>query len=179
MNKWQVKKKFSKYIIRINSINIACQVGKNGLIPKHLKREGDLCTPIGTWKIRSLYYREDKVSLINTSLKRKIKTYKINKYTGWCDDINSIFYNKKLKIFGNKKKIIPHHEKLWRSDDVYDIFLVLGYNDNPIIKGRGSAIFLHCSFKNNTSTAGCLAIDKNSFKYVLRHLNKNTYINIS
>lgn len=59
---------------------------------------------------------------------------------GWCDDPKSNKYNQLIKI-----PTKYHHEKLHRDDKLYDIILILDYNMNPIIKGKGSAIFLHLS----------------------------------
>ena len=177
MNIWQVKKLCERYTIKIKNKLISCQVGKNGIIDKNLKREGDLFTPIGKWKLRSLYYREDKCSLINESLNKKIKINKISKACGWCDDINSKFYNQRITIPQNNKNQLSY-EKLWRDDNAYDIFFELGYNDNPVVKGMGSAIFLHCSFDDVKYTAGCVAMEKSFFKYALENLTSNTYIEI-
>ena len=79
----------------------------------------------------------------------------------WCDDPKSNFYNK--FIDKNKINFNFSHERLIRNDNVYNFFLEIDYNQNPIIKGKGSAIFIHASFDDRRSTKGCLAIDKKSF----------------
>ena len=95
MTIWQVKKNNNNYFIEIKNKLIPCQIGKNGLIENHLKREGDLCTPIGKWKLYSLYYREDRCNFIDKEILNKIKVYKITKLCGWCDDKSSNLYNQK------------------------------------------------------------------------------------
>ena len=92
---------------------------------------------------------------------------------GWCDDISSKFYNKQIKI---NKKI--SHEKLYRNDNVYDIVVVLDYNLNPIIKGKGSAIFLHVAKKNYNKTQGCIALKKSELLNLVSKIKKNTQIKI-
>jgi L,D-peptidoglycan transpeptidase YkuD (ErfK/YbiS/YcfS/YnhG family) len=92
---------------------------------------------------------------------------------GWCDDVSSNYYNKQIKI---SKKI--GHEKLHRKDNLYDIIVVLNYNLNPIIKGKGSAIFLHVAKKNYNKTQGCIALKKNELLSLISKIKKNTQIRI-
>ena len=80
---------------------------------------------------------------------------------GWCDDINSKYYNKLIKLPSNYS-----YEKLFRKNNTYDIILVLNYNMNPIRKNKGSAIFIHISKNNYKDTLGCVALKK-------RHLKNN------
>ncbi len=49
---------------------------------------------------------------------------------------------------------------LYRNDNIYDLILVLNYNMKPIIKNKGSAIFIHIAKKNYKKTAGCIALKK-------------------
>ena len=178
MNIWQVKTINNNYMINVNYRLFPCQIGKNGIISQHLKTEGDCSTPAGLWKLKTLYYREKKFELVVKNISKKIKIKKISKNIGWCDDINNNFYNKEIEIIKNNIFFNGHYEKLYRDDSAYDIFFELGYNDNPIINGKGSAIFLHCSFENLRSTAGCVAISKKNFHYLLDNLEADTYLEI-
>jgi L,D-peptidoglycan transpeptidase YkuD (ErfK/YbiS/YcfS/YnhG family) len=92
---------------------------------------------------------------------------------GWCDDVNSKYYNKQIKI---NKKI--SHEKLHRKDNLYDIVVVLNYNINTIIKEKGSAIFLHVAKKNYNKTQGCIALKKNDLLNLISKIKNNTQIKI-
>ncbi len=92
---------------------------------------------------------------------------------GWCDDPKSKKYNQLVKI-PFKGSI----EKLYRKDNTYDIVLVLNYNINPTIKGKGSAIFIHVARKNYRSTLGCVAISKISIKKIIKKIDKSTIVNI-
>ena len=153
-----------------------CQVGAGGLKIYTKKREGDKATPIGKWKLKSIYYRSDKM------LKpiMRTKTFKINKITencGWCDDPNSYSYNK----FINTKKLSSENinlEKLWRKDQAYDIVIETSYNTQPIVKAKGSAIFIHCSFSDYRKTAGCIALKKKDLIILIKNLSKKTNIEI-
>jgi len=140
--------------------------GKRGFTKK--KIEGDKKTPRGTFSIGHLYYREDRVPKFETSLKK----IQIKKNMGWCDDINSKHYNKLIKIKKNIKC-----EKLYRKDYKYDLFIPISYNTKPIIKKKGSAIFIHLT-KNYKKTAGCIALTKKNFLILLKIINSKTKIKI-
>ena len=145
-----------------------CSLGKNGI--KYKKKEGDGCTPKGIFKLIKIYYRKDKIKHLKTKIKKNL----ISKNIGWCDDPRSKFYNKPIKLpsrFG--------HEKLYRKDNLYNIIIVLNYNIKPVIKNKGSAIFMHIAKKNYRPTAGCVALQKNDLIKLLEIIKKNTKIKIS
>jgi L,D-peptidoglycan transpeptidase YkuD (ErfK/YbiS/YcfS/YnhG family) len=151
---------YKKYIFN-------CSLGRKG-IKKKIK-EGDGITPYGTFKLLKIFYRADRVS----SLKTNLKKIKINKNIGWCDDPNSKFYNKQIWLPHK-----DHHEKLYRNDNIYDVLIVLNYNMNPIIKGKGSAIFIHFANKQFKPTGGCIALRKKDLLLLLNVIKKNTKIKI-
>ena len=91
----------------------------------------------------------------------------------WCNDVNSKYYNKEIKIKKNIK-----HELLYRKDYKYDIFLNIKYNYKKTVKGLGSAIFLHLT-KNYKATAGCIALKKKDFLILLRLINSKSKIKIN
>ena len=125
---------------------VKCSIGKRGIGYK--KKEGDLITPKGKFKIKFILYRKDRVKNIQT----KIRKIVIKKNIGWCDDSNSKDYNKIIKL-----PTTYSFERLYKKENVYDIILVLDYNMRPIIKNKGSAIFIHVAKKNYKKTAGCIA----------------------
>ena len=124
---------FDKYKIK-------CSIGKNGVSFK--KKEGDEQTPGGDFKFKYILYRKDRVLNFITKLKKII----IKKNMGWCDDPKSKYYNQLIK-FPFKHSA----EKLWLKENSYDIILVIDYNLKPIIKYKGSAIFLHIQKKKISS----------------------------
>ena len=144
-----------------------CSFGKNGISDK--KEEGDGITPRGTFKLTKLFYREDKIKNIRT----EIKKVKIKKNMGWCDDPKSKFYNKLVKLPSKFS-----HEKFYRKDNIYNIVVVLDYNLNPIIKNKGSAIFIHVAKKNYKTTQGCLGLKQNDLIKLIRIIKKNQKIKI-
>jgi L,D-peptidoglycan transpeptidase YkuD (ErfK/YbiS/YcfS/YnhG family) len=92
---------------------------------------------------------------------------------GWCDDPRSSFYNKEIKL-PNKF----NYEKFYRKDNLYDIIVPLNYNTNPIIKNKGSAIFIHVADNNYKRTAGCIGMKKNNLIKLLSIIKKNTNVKI-
>ena len=144
-----------------------CSIGKNGL--KKNKLEGDNSTPKGTFSLGLVYYRADRVAKPET----KLKTVKISKQMGWCDDPNNINYNKEIKL---DKKIKA--EKLYRKDKIYDIVIVINYNTQRIIKNKGSAIFIHVT-NNYKPTKGCVALSLNDLEILLKIIKRNSKIKIT
>jgi L,D-peptidoglycan transpeptidase YkuD (ErfK/YbiS/YcfS/YnhG family) len=154
--------------LEYKNFKFKCALGKNG-IKKKIK-EGDNITPKGIFNIKTVYYRKDKIKEILTS----IKIEKIKKNMGWCDDPKSNFYNQQIRL-PNKF----NYEKLYRNDHIYDLLGVLNYNTNPVIKNKGSAIFIHIAKNNYKPTAGCVALKKGDLVKLLQTIKKNTKIKIS
>ena len=126
--------------------------GKNGLVIEEQKQESDGKTPIGTFKILSLYYRSDRVELPITSA---IPYIPIQPNMGWCDAPEDTAYNQQVNL-----PFLSSHEILWRQDSLYDLLFVLDYNLGPVIAGKGSAIFLHIAPtpEQPQVTEGCIAL---------------------
>jgi len=126
---------------------LRCALGHGGV--RTDKTEGDGATPAGQFLCREVLYRPDREQLPITSL----PVSAISSDLGWCDDPIDPAYNRRI--------VLPHsarHEQLYRSDHIYDIVVPLGYNDNPAIPNRGSAIFLHIARMDYSPTAGCVAV---------------------
>ena len=129
-----------------------CALGKAGIGKK--KIEGDNITPKGNFRILKVYYRKDRIKKIHT----KFKLIKIKKNMGWCSDPNSKNYNQQIKLPTRFK-----HEKLYRKDSLYDIILFINYNINPIVKNKGSAIFIHIAKKKLQTNSWLYCFKKNGF----------------
>jgi L,D-peptidoglycan transpeptidase YkuD (ErfK/YbiS/YcfS/YnhG family) len=113
------------------------------------KEEGDGATPLGLLPLRRVLYRADRVAIPRCAVPRE----PIAPQDGWCDDPTHPDYNRQVRL--------PHparHEELWRGDAVYDVIGVLGWNDAPVVRGRGSAIFLHVARPDYAPTEGCVAL---------------------
>jgi len=160
--------KINKNYLLYKGYKLKCCIGKSGI--KKAKKEGDLSTPKGTFKLGFLYYRKDRIKLPKCKIKKKI----IKKNMGWCNDSKSNKYNKQI-TFPYKYSA----EKLYKKENVYDLFLLIKYNTKPIIKKKGSAIFLHISKKNYRPTHGCVAISKKDFLKIIPLINSKTSIAIN
>ncbi len=122
------------------------------------KREGDGATPAGLLPLRRVLYRADRVPPIECV----VPTEPIVPTDGWCDDPSQSDYNCMIRL--------PHegsYEELWRHDEVYDLVGVLGWNDAPVQRGRGSAIFLHVARPNYSPTEGCIALAMGDLRRLL------------
>ena len=102
-----------------------CVIGEKGSTSK--KIEGDKKTPKGIYNLGPVYFRKDRISKIKT----KLKTIKIRKSMGWCDDTKSKNYNKIIKV---SKKL--KHEKLFIKKNNYDILIPIKYNTKNIKKKK-------------------------------------------
>ena len=146
---------------------LKCSVGKSGISYK--KKEGDNKTPRGKFKFEYILYRKDRIP----NLKTKLKKIVICKKMGWCDDPSSKYYNQIIKL-----PFKSSAEKLWLKDNIYDIIIIIDYNINPVIKFKGSAIFLHLAKNTYQSTKGCVAINKDDMKLLIGKINKRTKLQI-
>ena len=153
--------------LKYKNLKFRCALGRAGIGKK--SREGDQITPNGAYKIIKIYYRKDRIKKITS----KFKLVEIKKNMGWCDDPKSKKYNQLIKLPNEY-----NHEKLYRKDNIYDLILVLNYNTRPIIKNKGSAIFIHIAKKNYKKTAGCIALKKVHLIELLKKINKKTRITI-
>ena len=154
--------------LKYKDLKFKCALGKAGIGKK--KREGDNITPTGTFKIVKIYYRSDRVKKISS----KFRQIEITKNMGWCDDPNSKNYNQLIKLPSKY-----NHEKLFKKNNIYDLIIVLNYNMKPVIKNKGSAIFIHVAKKKYQPTQGCIALKKNNLLKLLSKISKNIKIKIN
>jgi L,D-peptidoglycan transpeptidase YkuD (ErfK/YbiS/YcfS/YnhG family) len=124
-----------------------CALGRGGV--RADKREGDGATPLGLLPLRRVLYRADRLGRPRAA----VPVEPLAPDEGWCDDPAHADYNRRIRL--------PHparHEALWREDALYDVIGVLGWNDTPVERGRGSAIFLHLARADLAPTEGCVAL---------------------
>jgi L,D-peptidoglycan transpeptidase YkuD (ErfK/YbiS/YcfS/YnhG family) len=126
-----------------------CALGRAGIAAA--KRESDGATPAGRFPLRYLLYRPDRLEPPETGL----GLLPLFPDQGWCDDPADALYNRPVR-----RPYVARHEALWRADEVYDLVLVLGYNDDPVRPGLGSAVFLHVARPDYAATQGCVALAK-------------------
>ena len=158
----------NKKYLTFKNYKAKCAIGKRGIGIK--RKEGDLITPKGKYSIKYILYRKDRIKKIQS----KLKKIPITKSIGWCDDPKSKDYNKLIKLPTNYK-----YEELYRKENIYDLILVLNFNMRPIVKKKGSAIFIHIAKKNYFPTKGCIALVKKDLIYLISKLSINEKILIS
>ncbi len=145
-----------------------CSLGPSGITRE--KTEGDGATPIGEFPLRRVLYRPDRIDRPVTGL----DVMALSENDGWCDDVNSSDYNKPISLPSEES-----HERLWREDHIYDVIVELGFNDNPPVPGKGSAIFLHVAREEYTPTQGCVALMLGDLLSVLKRCDPGAMIRIN
>lgn len=136
-----------------------CALGRNGTLGADAKREGDGASPIGVWPIRCVLYRPDRETRPDTAL----ETVALSPDDGWCDAPGDAAYNRPVKL-----PYPASAEALWREDHVYDLIVILGFNDEPVVPGMGSAIFWHLARADFAPTEGCIAVSREAMVAALK-----------
>lgn len=137
-----------------------CAIGRGGIATKH--REGDGITPAGRWPLRRVLYRADR---LETPPKTILPVEKIESDDAWCDIPGDPNYNRLVRL-----PYATVNERLWRDDDAYDVIVVVGFNDAPVVPGKGSAIFVHVAPAGFKPTAGCVALLRDDLLEALAQL---------
>lgn len=137
---------------------VRCALGWGGLKLAADKREGDGATPVGSWPLRRVFYRPDRGAAPETGL----PVAAIAPDDGWCDAADDPAYNQPVRL-----PYPASAERMWRDDGLYDIVVVLGHNDDPVVPGAGSAIFLHLAKPDFSTTEGCVAITRADMEALL------------
>lgn len=138
-------------LLHLDDRSISCSIGLSGAIAARSKTEGDGATPLGEWPLRGVLLRPDRVPL---PAGLTLPWRWLRPTDGWSDGVDDPAYNAPIRH--------PHlcsAERLWRDDGLYDIIVILGHNDAPVVAGAGSAIFLHC-WRDGAPTEGCVALPK-------------------
>ena len=133
------------------------------------KREGDGASPAGTFALLRVFYRPDRLLPPATGL--PLRALRPN--DGWVDDPRDPQYNRLVAL-----PYPAHHEEMWRQDGLYDLVVLIGYNTDPPVPGRGSAIFLHCASPDLRPTAGCIALARDVLLPLLGRLGPGSTITI-
>ena len=144
----------------------ACAVGRSGISVK--QAEGDGITPVGTFAVRRVLYRADRMPKPAT----RLPLAALAPDDGWCDAPADPAYNTQIK-----RPYRASHEALWRDDGLYDLIAVLGFNDDPVVPGKGSAIFLHVAGPGPTE--GCVALALGDLAALLAALEPGDTVTIT
>lgn len=140
----------------IDGRKFRCALGRGGIVAD--KREGDGGTPVGGFPLRRLYVRTDK----GATPTAPVPIFITGKDDGWCDAPEHADYNKPVTL-----PFAASHEKMWLDSDVYDLVLVIGHNDDPVVPYAGSAVFVHLARPDYSPTEGCIAFNRADLEAIL------------
>ena len=149
--------------LRMGSSYYPCSVGRNATTAR--KVEGDGATPEGRHHIIGLLYRPDRMRK-PTDWAIPIRPRDI-----WSDDSRDPNYN----MIGRSPTFFSH-EKLFRADRLYDMVLLTDWNWPYVVKGRGSAIFIHRWRKARHPTYGCIALHASHLLEIAQRVTFGTQI---
>lgn len=136
-------------------------VGRNGFAPPGEKREGDGRTPSGLYRLGLVFgYAE---SATTRMIYRQALADDL-----WVDDVDAPDYNRWVK---QNETRAASYEKMRRDDDLYKYGIVIEYNTDPVIKGYGSAIFMHIWAGSRSTTAGCVAVSEKDILDIIAWLD--------
>jgi len=133
------------------------------------KREGDGATPAGTYPLFYGFYRGDRIGRLSSRLPLR----PLSLHDAWVDDPVDPNYNRLVSL-----PYPSRTESMWRHDGIYDLLVVIGYNMEPVIPGRGSAIFLHIARPGFVATEGCIAIEREVLMMLIPLLGPGSTISI-
>jgi L,D-peptidoglycan transpeptidase YkuD (ErfK/YbiS/YcfS/YnhG family) len=156
---YAVQKRGDKWLMAFEPFSAV--VGRNGFAPYGEKREGDGRTPSGVYRLGHVFgYAES----VNTKMPyRQALADDL-----WVDDPGAPDYNRWVK---RGETFAASYEKMKRDDDQYKYGVVIEYNTDPVIKGRGSAIFFHVWAGARSTTAGCIAVSEEDIRKILTWLD--------
>lgn len=140
--------------------NIRVVVGKNGF---GKQKEGDGKTPAGVYPLGTAFGTAKKPAGL------KIPYRQTTAYDYWVDDPTSKDYNRWIYYRGNPHRRWKSFERL--THPLYKYAVVVRYNDSPIVKGKGSAIFLHIWPRPSSYTLGCIAMAEKDLLSVIKRLD--------
>jgi L,D-peptidoglycan transpeptidase YkuD (ErfK/YbiS/YcfS/YnhG family) len=143
----------------LNGRTLRCAIGKAGAIAAADKREGDNKSPLGTWVMREVWYRPD---VYPDGPRTALPVRATRSDDGWCDAPGDPNYNRQVTL-----PYPASAERMWRDDQVYDLVVILGHNDDPPVPGMGSAIFMHLARDSYPGTEGCVALERADIEAVL------------
>ena len=144
-----------------------CALGRGGMLTH--KVEGDGATPTGTYPLLRLFWRSDKITSIETLLPHQ----NLNFDDGWCDDPTHPEYNQLVNL-----PFSASHERMWRDDDLYDLVIEIGHNNNPVVPGDGSAVFIHIASPGYAATEGCIALAKEDLLMLIQKWTTATKVKV-
>ena len=157
----------SRGVLKLGELRFPCSLGRSGA--SHLKREGDGASPKGSFQLRRLFYRADRLAPPRSGL----KPLAIRADQGWCETVGDRNYNRLVPI-----PYATAHETMRRADHLYDIVIETSHNERPRVQGHGSAVFFHLRRPDGGPTAGCIAVSLRDIRIILGRVGPKTRLKI-
>jgi|SRR5437588_1502972 len=139
---------------------VEAHVGSQGI---GQAREGATKTPSGVWTLTEAFG-------IQANDGTRLPYRHVGTSDWWVSDVNSPFYNTYQHC---DRGTCPFNEaageNLGAAGFLYNHAVVIDYNRSPVVRGAGSAFFLHIT--NGRPTAGCVAITADALSNLMRWLD--------
>lgn len=157
----------SRGLLQLGGLHFPCSLGRSGT--SYVKREGDGASPRGSWELRRLFYRADRLPPPRTALAPRT----IRAGQGWCETAGDRNYNRLVPI-----PYATAHETMKRTDHLYDIVIETSHNERPRVQGHGSAVFFHLRRSDGGPTAGCIAVSLRDMRIILQRVGPKSRLKI-
>lgn len=153
-----LEKRKGIWIAKNDAIKVG--IGKKGFALENEKIEGDQLSPTGLFKLGMLFTYLEKPAT-------KMPFIKTTADDKWIDDPESEDYNTHVRGSTQAKSF----ERMKLRSDAYKYCMVIEYNTNPVVKAKGSAIFIHLNRWSEEATAGCVGLMENEMKEIIKWMN--------
>jgi len=144
---------------------IPVALGRGGI--RVNKREGDGATPKGRFRPVRLWWRPDRSPRPQT----RLPTRAIGTGDAWCEDPASRRYNRPFQVGPDEPG-----DRLRRIDHLYDFIIEMDHNADPVVRWRGSAVFIHLAADGFAPTAGCISMTRSAMLRLLNRLGPSSRI---
>ena len=146
------------------AFEVPCHYGKNGLSAD--RRDGDGTTPIGLFKV--LYCFGNAPDPGSAMTYRQIQ--RTSYWSGEKED-----YNTWVEMEPGTREM-KRSEYLFKFKISYKYAMAIDFNTNPVVWGKGFAIFIHCDYLDDQTTAGCVAIEEQYMLRLIKECKEGTYL---
>ncbi len=154
-------------VLRAGNTTFFVALGRSGILAN--KFEGDGGTPRGRFRLKRLWWRQDRIARPRTLLPAR----PIRPEDAWSEDPNDRRYNRPVRRLAGEAG-----DRLRRKDGLYDLIIEIDHNDRPRVARRGSAVFIHVARDGFKPTAGCVALRRSDLLRLLERIGPATWIRI-